>query len=131
MAFWDWLTKDYEYTGERFGYSKRIFVAIVVFLIIPILLYFLIIKDPIIRIDENGELMKLGVYLVIGLYWAGAYLTYKRHQAKMKLNRLLDKLLDEEEANRLFEAAKKRRRILREEKFSSKKGEKRSEWFGI
>lgn len=131
MAFWDWLNRNYEHTGERFGYAKRIIAGGAVFLIVPLLIYFLITWDPVISVDENGDPMQLGAYLVIGLYWVGAYLAYKRHQAKTKLNRLLDMLLDKREANRLFEIAKKRRRILEEEKFPFKKNEKRADWFGI
>ncbi len=93
MTFWDWLNENYEHTGERFGYGKRIAVGIVVFLLIPILIYFLITWDPVIGVDEDGEPTRLGVYVVIGLYWLGAYFAYKWHEAKTKMNRLLDKLL--------------------------------------
>jgi len=131
MSFWNWLNENYEHTGERFGYGKRITVGIVVFLLIPFLIYFLITWDPVIGMDEDGEPMKLGVYVVIGLYWLGAYFAYKRHETKAKLNRLLDKLLDDEEADHLFEIAKRRRQILKEEKFSLEEGENRGKWFGI
>jgi hypothetical protein len=131
MAFWDWLNKDYEQTGERFGYAKRIAVGIIVFLLIPILIYFLITWNPVIDVDEDGEPTKLGIYVVIGLYWLGAYFAYKRHKTKIKLNRLLDKLLNDEEADHLFEAAKRRRQILKEEKFPLEEGEDRGKWFGI
>ena len=131
MSFWNWLNENYEHTGERFGYGKRMTVGIVVFLLIPFLIYFLITWDPVIGMDEDGEPMKLGVYVVIGLYWLGAYFAYKRHETKAKLNRLLDKLLDDEEADHLFEIAKRRRQILKEEKFSLEEGENRGKWFGI
>lgn len=131
MAFWDWLNRNYEHRGERFGYGKRITVAIVIFLLVPILIYFLVIWDPAIGVNEDGEPIKLGVYVIMGLYWLGAYFAYKRHEAKTKLNRLLDKLLDAEEADHLFEAAKRRRQILKEENFSLEEGESRGKWFGI
>lgn len=131
MSFWNWLNENYEHTGERFGYGKRITVAIVVFLLVPMLIYFVIAWDPTIGVDEDGEPMRLGVYVVIGLYWLGAYFAYKRHETKKKLNRLLDKLLDDEEADHLFEIAKRRRQILKEEKFSLEEGENRGKWFGI
>lgn len=131
MSFWNWLNENYEHTGERFGYGKRITAAIVIFLLVPIFIYFIITWDPVIGVDEDGELMKLGVYVVIGFYWLGAYFAYKRHETKIKLNRLLDKLLNDEEADHLFEIAKKRRQILKEEKFSLEEGEKRGKWFGI
>jgi len=131
MSFWNWFSENYEHTGERFGYAKRITVGIIVFLLVPMLLYFLITWDPVIGVDEDGEPMKLGVYVVIGLYWVGAYFMYKRHETKAKLNRLLDKLLDDEEADHLFEVAKRRRQIFKEEKFSLEEGENRGKWFGL
>jgi len=129
MNFWDWLNKNYERTGERFGYGKRIAVYIIIFLLIPILIYFIVTWDPAIGVDEDGEPIKLGVYIIIALYWLGAYFAYRQHEIKTKLNRLLDKLLDDEEANHLFDTAKKRRQINQEEKLPSKEGEKRAEWF--
>lgn len=131
MAFFNWLNENYEHTGERFGYAKRITVGIIIFLLVPMLIYFLITWDPVIGVDEDGESMKLGVYVVIGLYWLGAYFAYKRHETKTKLNQLLDKLLDDEEADHLFEVAKRRRQILKEEKFSLEEGENRGKWFGV
>lgn len=132
MSFWDWLNENYEHTGKRFGYAKRITVGIIVFLLVPILIYFLITWDPIIGVDEDGEPMKLGVYVVIGLYWIGAYFTYKYHESKTRLNKLLDKLLDKEEAEHLFEVAKRRRQIIKDGEFISlEEGEKRGRWFGL
>ena len=131
MNFWNWINKNCEHTGERFGYSKRITVGIVVFLLIPILIYFVITWNPVIGVNEDGEPMRLGVYVVVGFYWLGAYFVYKRYEAKTRLNRLLDKLLDDEEADHLFEIAKRRRQILKEEKFSLEEGENRGKWFGI
>lgn len=131
MNFWNWINKEYE--GERFGYSKRILIGLVVFFLIPILIYFIVTWDPVIGLDEDGEPVQLGVYIIISLYWIGAYFIYKRHEAKERLNKLLDKILDEDEkeAEHLFEVVKKRREILREDKFSREKGEDRVKWFGI
>ena len=82
--------------------------------------------------DEDGEPVKLGVYAVIGLYWLGAYFAYKSHERKVKLNHLLDKLLDEDEAKHLFEVAKRRRQIIKEENYISlEEGDKRGKWFGL
>lgn len=94
MAFWDWLNENYEHTGERFGYAKRITVGVIVFLLVPMLIYFLITWDPTIGMDEDGEPVKLGVYVVIGLYWLGAYFAYKSHERKVKLNHLMENLFD-------------------------------------
>jgi len=132
MIFWDWINKNYEHTGERFGYAKRITIGIIVFLLIPILIYLLITWDPIIGVDEYGESVQLGVYVVIGLYWLGSYFAYKSHERKVKLNRLLDKLLDENEIEHLFEVAKGRQQIIKRENYISlKKDDERGEWFGL
>lgn len=81
--FWDWITADD--SGERFWYAKRIIVGVVVFLLIPILIYFVVKWDPVIGIDEDGEPTQLGVYIIIALYWAIAYFSYRRHLDKLKL----------------------------------------------
>ena len=131
MSFWDWINKNND--GERFWYTKRVFVGLGVFFLVPILIYFIVTWDPVIGIDEDGEPIKLGIYIIVGIYWVGAYFAYKRHEAKNRLNQLLDKLLDkdEEEAKHLFKVAERRRQILREDKFSREEGENRARWFGI
>jgi hypothetical protein len=82
-CFWDWITADD--TGERFWYAKRLIVGVVVFLFIPILIYFVVKWDPVIGIDEEGEPTQLGVYIIIALYWVIAYFSYRRHLDKLKL----------------------------------------------
>ena len=129
MNFWNWINKNDD--GKRFWYTKRVLVGFLVFFVIPVLIYFIISRDPVIGIDEDGEPIKLGVYVVVALYWGGAYFVYKRHESKIRLNRLLDKLLDDKEADHLFEIAKRRRQILREDKFLIEKGENRAKWFVI
>ena len=131
MSFWDWINKNND--GEKFWYAKRVFVGLGVFFLIPILIYFVVTWDPVIGLDKDGEPIKLGLYIIISIYWVGAYFAYKRHEAKNRLNQLLDKLLDEneEKARHLFEVAKRRRQILREDKFSREEGENRARWFGI
>ena len=88
--FWDWISADD--SGERFWYAKRIIVGVVVFLLIPILIYLVVKWDPVIGIDEEGEPTQLGVYIIIALYWAIAYFVYKRHEVKNRLNCLLNEL---------------------------------------
>lgn len=131
MNFWDWINKNDD--GKKFSETKRMFVGFVVFLFIPILIYFVVIWDPVIGLNEDGEPIKLGVYIIIGIYWIGAYFIYKRDEAKNRLNQLLDKLLDEDEekVRHLFKVAKSRRQILQEDKFSMEEGENRVRWFGI
>lgn len=132
MNFWNWLNKNYEHTGERFGYAKRMIIDIIIFLLIPILIYFFVTRDPVIGADEDGEPVKLGIYIVVGFYWLGAYFAYKSQERKEKLNRLLDKLLDEDEAEHLFEVARKRRQIIKEENYIYlEEGDKRGRWFGL
>lgn len=131
MNFWDWITADD--SGERFWYAKRVIVGFVVFLVIPFLIYFVVEWDPVIGLDEDGEPIQIGVYIIIGLYWVSAYFVYKRHEAKSRLNCLLDKLLDEdeEEFKHLFEIAKRRREDIREDRFLREEGENRVKWFNI
>ena len=131
MNFWDWITAYDD--GERFWFAKRVIVGLVVFFLIPILIYFVVKWDPVIGLNEEGEPNQLGVYIIIGLYWVSAYFAYKRHEAKSRLNCLLDKLLneDEEEFKHLFEIAKRRREDIREDRFLRQEGENRVKWFNI
>ena len=131
MNFWDWMNGGDD--RERFWYAKRIIVGVVVFLLIPFLIYFVVEWDPVIGIDEDGEPIQLGVYIIIGLYWTGAYFVYKRQESSTRLNRLLDKLLnkDEEDFKYLFETAKRLRRNIREDIYLAEKGENRVKWFDI
>ena len=131
MNFWDWMNGGDD--RERFWYAKRIIVGVVVFLLIPFLIYFVVGWDPVIGIDEDGEPIQLGVYIIIGLYWTGAYFVYKRQESSTRLNRLLDKLLnkDEEDFKYLFETAKRLRRNIREDIYLAEKGENRVKWFDI
>lgn len=128
MSFWGWLNKE---DHRRFGSTKRILVAILIFLAVPFLVYQLIVWDPVIGYDEDGEPRKLGLYIVVGLYWAGAYMAYKRYEAKSRLNKLLDKILseDEKEVAHLFEIAKGRRELIKKHRFLTEEGEKRADWF--
>jgi hypothetical protein len=82
-CFWDWITADD--TGEKFWYAKKITAGVVVFLIIPILIYFVVKWDPVIGIDEDGEPTQLGVFIIMALYWIIAYFSYRRHLDKLKL----------------------------------------------
>lgn len=71
-------------------------------------------------LDEDvGSQMKLGVYVVIGLYWLGRILLIKATKKREAGNHLLDKILDEDEAKHLFEVAKRRRQIIKEENYIS------------
>lgn len=132
MGFWEYMGEDFE-GKERFGYVKRLLLGGVVFLAIPGLIYLIIRWNPIVRTDEDGDPMRLGVYLVIGLYWIGAYFVYKRHEAKRRLIELMDKLLedDDEEFEHLFEIIRRRREMLRENRYISEQNEERVRWFGI
>jgi len=132
--FWDWISGNDADDRERFGDAKRTIVGIIVFLLIPILIYFFVKWDPVIGLNEDGEPNQVvGIYVILGLYWGGAYFAYKRDETRRRLNCLLDKLLsqDEEEFNNLFEIAKKRRKDTKEDKFELEAGEKRLQWFDI
>jgi len=130
--FWDWISGNYV-QGERFWYGKRLIIGFVIFLLIPMLIYMFVKWDPIIGFDEDGEPKQLGLWVIIGLYWVGAYFAYKRDEARRRLNRLLDKLLnkDEEEFNNFFEIAKRRRKGIKEDDYYWEEGENRLKWFDI
>lgn len=61
------------FKSENFRY----FLWVTFFFLTPILLYFLIKKDPTIGRDEDGEPIQLGIYIVVGLFWTGAYFIHK------------------------------------------------------
>lgn len=61
------------FKSENFRY----FLWVIFFFLTPIILYFLIKKDPIIGHDEDGEPVQLGIYIVVGLFWTGAYFIHK------------------------------------------------------
>jgi len=133
MNFWDWINKKDD--GEKFFFAKRWLAGFLVFMIVPLLIYIVTQWDPVIGFDEEGEPIKFGPFFIVGLYWCGAYFAYKRHEARKRLNKLLDRLLDEEEAMNILEIAKNRREFLRQEgsefAVGYEKGEKRARWFNI
>lgn len=134
MDFWGWLTRDFK--GERFGYEKRIIVGVCAFVLVPILIYILVQWCSVIRANEDGQPYNLGALLVVGLYWLTAWLKYKTHETKRRLNQLLDRLLieDEAEVNYLFQKTQTIRSQLAEGGFMLRHvgvGENRVKWFGI
>lgn len=127
--FWDWISGNYA-QGERFWYGKRLIVGFVVFFLIPMLIYMLVKWDPVIGFSEDGEPNQLGLWVIIGLYWVGAYFAYKRDEARRRLNRLLDKLLNQDgnELHSMIKEAKRRKELIG---FLGLKREDRVKWFGI
>ena len=67
-------------------------VLVIVLFIVPVLLYLLISIDPIIGFDEYGDPMRIGLYVVLGLYWTAAYFIHKYYseaqQSKLKIDEL-------------------------------------------
>jgi len=60
-------------------------LIIAFFLIAPVFLYHLIKKDPIIGFDEEGDPIRVGIYIMFILFWGGAYFIYKYYtEAKEK-----------------------------------------------
>ncbi len=132
MRIWDYI-HDNEKTKERFGETKQMLLAIFVFLAIPLLIYGIISWNPVIGFDEGGDPVRLGIWVTLGLYWGGAYFSYKSWQRKKQLNRLLDGILDEYESDRMFRTAKEKRELLKKENARYEhwyeEGEKRLKWF--
>ena len=83
MKFWDWIN-DREETIIGIGF-------IIVVVIIPLLIYSVIIWDPIIGHNEDGDPIQLGMYIVMGICWIATYLAYKKHELENKLKYLLEK----------------------------------------
>lgn len=127
--FYNWMHGDIK--GKHY---YRYIIFIIVFFLIPVLLYFFVKWDPIIGLNEDGEPNQMvGMFTIIGLYWGGAYFLYKRDEIKNKLNCLLDKLLskDDEEFKEFIEIAKRRRKDIKENKLELETGEGRLHWFNI
>jgi len=127
--FYDWMHGDVE--GKNY---YRYIIFIIVFFLIPGLLYFVVKWDPIMGLNEDGEPNQMvGMFVIVGLYWGVAYFLYKRDETKNKLNCLLDKLLskDDEEFKEFIEIAKRRRKDIKENKLELETGEGRLQWFNI
>lgn len=107
----------------------RYFLFIIVIFIIPALLGLGITQGILTGYYVDGNFVPLGVYIFVGLYWVSAWFIYQHNEAKKTLNRILDILLDDKEVDDLFELAKKRRQLLRENKCLSLSGGKRANWF--
>ena len=112
MGFWRYLSEGPEGPETRWKTTKFIAAAVIVFLIVPILLYSVIKWDPVIYVSEDGDPSTLGFLVVLGLYWVGAYFAYKGWKAERRLNRLLGTLYNYDETIRLFKAWKDRRRYM-------------------
>lgn len=112
--FWDWMNHDYERGGERFGSVKRITAAVLVFIVTPLVLYQLVTWDPVIGETDDGDPVKLGIWIILGVYWLGAHFLYKADKANKRLNSLLDSLLaeDKEEADEYFASLRRQRKSI-------------------
>ena len=98
--FWKWLNKnEREYSEERLGDDKIILVGLFVFIFLPMLIYFFVIEvNPILGFDEDGDPIRLGLWIIIILWWALSYFSWKSYDAKRKLNNILNILLNEEKS---------------------------------
>jgi hypothetical protein len=132
INFWNWFCAD-ENQWERFGYGKRTIALVLVFLVIPISTYYLVDWNPLIGIDEEGEPVRLGMYVMIGLFWIAGYFDYKRFCARKRLNDLLDDLFDEQKSQKIFEIIKRKQEFLKKKDVESeldyKEDEARLDWF--
>jgi len=144
MDFWDWANEGSlnEYTSgleQKWIFKnwflnqlKYLFFCFVIFGI-PIIIYFFVKWDPIIKYNKDGP-TSLGPWVVLILYWIGLSYTWKRHRVRQKLNTLLDILIykDKKELDILIENAKKQNIINQEKKEVLKEiGEDRIRWFDI
>jgi hypothetical protein len=99
--FWDWLNATENEWG-LLGFPIRVIVLISICFLAPIITYNLVRWDPCIGANGAGTPVKLGEWVVNGLFWIAIYISYKRHKTKnvliqrnIELIQLLDKVLDE------------------------------------
>ena len=90
MSFWRYFSEGPGGPETGWKTAKLIAAAVIVFLIVPVLLYNLIKWDPVIHVSEDGDPVTLGVWVVLGLYWVGAYYAYGKWKAERRLNRFED-----------------------------------------
>ena len=120
MGFWRYFSEGPEGPETRWKTAKLITAAVIVFLIVPILLYYLIKWDPVIYVSEDGDPSTLGFLAVLGLYWVGAYFAYKGWKAERRLNRFensysrLWRKVEELQEMELYEEANRLRDALNE-----------------
>jgi len=86
MHFWDWINEE-----TRVPMSIKAVIIVIVFVVIPTLIYLMIIWDPVIGHNEDGDTIQLGMYVIIGIYWVAAYFSYKNHELKSELKYLMRK----------------------------------------
>lgn len=136
MNFWGYINGENKTEqNKRFSYEKWLIVSIFVFLLIPFLVYYIIVWNPIIGTDEYEEPVRFGVYLVIGLYWFALYIDYKRYESKKRLSKLLDKLFNESDSQfeQTIDLIKNKREVIKDDSISDyrNEGEERLKWFNI
>ncbi len=128
---WKWfenLNENYE--KEKHASTKFVLAGFIIFMIIPTFLYYFIKADP--GYDEHYGRGGLGVLVVLAIYNIGAYFSYKAYLTKKRLNKLIDKLMDEKERSRVLEIAEEQEKHIKDKKTSScKEGEERIKWFNI
>ena len=134
MSFWEYLDKD-NLDNERFGNTKRIFIRLFIFLVVPILIYTLIQWNPVIGAGMDGEQpgLELGIWIVLIMYWTCAFLSHERYEGRKRLNQLIDKLLDEQESKHILDVIRQKQDIIKEDAGwgLNEYGEERVKWFGI
>jgi hypothetical protein len=72
--------KEY-FKSESFKYT----LWVIFFILVPILLWLLVLEDPII-----GDNTYIGAYIVCGLFWVASYSIYKLKETKRELERSKD-----------------------------------------
>lgn len=90
--FWDWII--YEKGQGDPGWKQitvKLTVSMVTFFLVPVVIYEVVKWDPAIGVYEDGGPIKLGRWIIVGLYWIAAYLHASRHKARKRLNKLIDK----------------------------------------
>ncbi len=125
---WKWfenLNENYE--NEKYASAKFFWVGLIIFIFIPTFLYLFIKADP----GYDGR-TGFGAWVVLVIYNIGAYFSYKAYLTRKRLNKLIDKLMDEKERSHVLEIAKEKEKDIKKRKiWTYEEGEERIKWFNI
>jgi len=81
-------------------YTKGLFW----FIGLPAIIWLFILWDPIIGKDENGDLNRIGFWLILVPYWVVLYIIYKYKTKSKELEWYLKKIIDKETGEKEKEA---------------------------
>ncbi|MBX9772373.1 MAG: hypothetical protein K2X29_13435 [Candidatus Obscuribacterales bacterium] len=87
-GFWAWLNNS-EHEKDNYGPARRVIAAIIVFLVAPVLFYYVIKGDTAIQGDEQ---IPLGLLVVFVLYGVACYFSFQREDAQSRVYELREEI---------------------------------------